>query len=172
MFREKTRENSVYRPRFLGQITPTKLKRPVARQGVVAPEPEARSREAQSTNAGCREREILPEPAPVPVSTGSAGPTGGRPLRGNSIQRPMGWQANGVVWVKRLQRSDIHPAVSRFRQPQRFSLRGRRPPRCGRRFSETPHGGCTQPRISDPQHGQLATPLDGPGHPDSGSILG
>ena len=33
-------------------------------------------------------------------------------------------------------------------------------------------GGCTQPNISDPQHGQLATPLDGPGLLDSGLILG
>ena len=33
----------LYRPRFIGQITPTKLKTPLARQGVVLPEPEARS---------------------------------------------------------------------------------------------------------------------------------
>ena len=29
-------------------------------------------------------------------------------------------------------------------------------------------GGCTQPKISDPKHGQLATPLDGPGRRVSG----
>ena len=68
-------EAHLYRPRFLGQLKRTKLKPPVARQGVVSPEPEARSPDAQSTSAGCRERETLPMPGPVPVWTGSAGPT-------------------------------------------------------------------------------------------------
>ena len=65
----------VYRPRFIGQIKRTKLKPPLAGQGVVSPEPEARSPIAQSTSAGCRERETPPMPGPVPVGTGSGGPT-------------------------------------------------------------------------------------------------
>ena len=82
----------------------------------------------------------------VPVQADGTKPKGRRKARGTILplkavekMRPdrdeiiiaRGGQANGVVWVKRLQRSDVHPAVSRFRQPQRFSLRGRRPPRCG-----------------------------------------
>ena len=42
--------------------------------------------------------------------------------------------------MKRLQPGDVHPPVSCFRQPQRFSLRGRSPRCCGLGFSETPHG--------------------------------
>ena len=44
-----------------------------------------------------------------------------------------GGQADGVVWVKRLQPGDVHPPVSCFRQPQRFSL--------GRRFLSVVVGG-------------------------------
>ena len=65
----------MYRPRFLGHITRTKLKLPAARRSVVAPEPEDRIPDAQSTSAGCREHETLPVPEPVPAPTGSAGPT-------------------------------------------------------------------------------------------------
>ena len=54
---------------YFGQIRPTILKRPVAVQGVGRPAPEAGSQDAQSTSAGCREREILPDPEPVLVST-------------------------------------------------------------------------------------------------------
>ena len=55
-------ELSHKRPRFFGQIKRTKLKPRVARQGVVSPEPEARSRDAQSTSAACRAREIRFDP--------------------------------------------------------------------------------------------------------------
>ena len=47
--------------------------------------------------------------------------------------------ADATVRVKRLQSSDVHPAVSRIRQPQRFSLRGWSPRCCGLDFPETSH---------------------------------
>ena len=42
----------MYRPRFLGQITPSKLKPPVSAQGVVLTEPEARSETLNITTEG------------------------------------------------------------------------------------------------------------------------
>ena len=42
----------VYRSRFLGQIRPAILKRPVARQGVVLPEPESLNRRLEAETRG------------------------------------------------------------------------------------------------------------------------
>ena len=64
-------------------------------QGVVLPEPEARSQDAQSTSAGCRAREFLPVLEPVPGMTGSAGLTG-TPLRRKHGPKAYGGQGNGV----------------------------------------------------------------------------